>query len=119
MISRTVCAAGPVVLTSAGPAVGEGEVVLPLSVVVARLPGTADGVPILAERASETLPEVQRREVGRLPRERPYPIGEAHRVQAHYTAGVVVMLGVPAGLRVGADDRQAVGRLRDRNLGAL
>ena len=66
-----------------------------------------------------TLPEIQRREVGRLPRERPHPVGQAHRVQAHHAAGVVVMLGVRAGLRVGADDHQAVGRLGHRDLGAL
>src|SRR5580704_11064400 len=100
MMSRTVCAA----LISASPAVGEGEVVLPLSAVAARLPGAADGVPVRAERAGETLPEIQGREVGRLPRERPHPIGQAHRVQAYHAAGVVVMLRVRAGLRVGADD---------------
>src|SRR5580704_18026915 len=98
-MSRTVCAT----LISAGPAVGEGEVMLPLTV-VARLPGAADGVPVRAERAGETLPEIQWREVGRLPRERPHPIGQAHRVQAYHAAGVVVMLRVRAGLRVGADD---------------
>src|ERR1700757_3883068 len=32
---------------------------------------------------------------------------------------LLVMLGVRSGLQVGADDRQAVGRFGDRNLGAL
>src|SRR5215472_144231 len=109
MMSRTVWAAGLVALMSAGPAVSEGEVVLPSPAVGAYLPGAGDGVPVRAERAGEALPELQGREVGRLPRERPHPIGEAHRVQAHHAAGVEVMLGVRAGPRVDADDRQAVG----------
>jgi hypothetical protein len=50
--------------TSAGPAVGEGEIVLPPAAVGGFLPGTADGVQVLAEGAGETLPEIQRREVG-------------------------------------------------------
>src|SRR5215469_6871059 len=119
MMSRTVCAAGPVALISAGPVVGEGEVVLPAGTVEVLLPGTADGVPVLAEGADEALPEIQGREIGRLPRKRPYPIGESHSVQAHHAAGVVVMLGVRPGLQVNADDAQAVGCLGDRNLGAL
>src|SRR6266851_1080886 len=114
-MSRTTWAA----FMSAGPAVGEGEVVLPAGAVVGDLPGAADGVPVVAEGAGEALPEVQGREVGRLPRERPHPIGEAHRVQARHAAGVVVMLRVRAGPRVDADDRQAVGRFGYRDLGAL
>ena len=47
------------------------------------------------------------------------PASLPHRVQARHAAGVVVMLGVRAGLRVNADDRQAVGCLGDRNLDAL
>src|SRR5580704_6011646 len=118
MMSRTVCLS-PVALMSAHPAVGEGEVVLPVGTVEALLPGTADDVPVLAEGAGETLPEIQGREVRRLPRERPHPAGKGHCVQARHAAGVVVMLGVRAGLRVNADDRQAVGCLGDRYLGAL
>src|SRR5580693_1535330 len=106
-------------LASAGPAIDEAEVVLPAGTVAGFLPGTADHVPAIAERAGETLPEIQRREVGRLPGERPYPVEEAHRVQAHHAAGVVVMLLVRAGLRVNADDGQAVGCRRDRYFGAL
>src|ERR1700691_5145663 len=119
MMSRAVCS-GPAALTSAVPAVGEGEVVLPVTVAVgALLPGAADGGPVRAERAGETLREVQGTEVRRLPRERPHAVVERHRVQARRSAGVVVMLRVCAGLRVGTDDRQAVGRLGDGYLGAL
>src|SRR5215475_10702729 len=107
MMSRTVCPAGLASLMSPGPVANEREVVLPPATVVACLPGAADRVPVLAERAGETLPEIQRREVGRFPRERPHSIGEGHRVQAHHAAGVVVMLRVRAGLRVRADDREA------------
>src|SRR5580692_2638657 len=77
MMSRTVCLS-PVALMSAHPAAGEGEVVLPVGTVEALLPGTANGVPILAEGAGETLPEIQGREVRRLPRERPHPTGKGH-----------------------------------------
>src|SRR6266480_3272639 len=101
MMSRTVWAAGLVALMSVGPAVGEGEVVVPAGTVEVLLPGAADGVPVLAEGAGEPLPELQGREVGRLSRERPHPIGEGHRIQAHHAAGVVVVLGVGAGLQVG------------------
>src|ERR1700722_14831456 len=104
-MSRTVCAL-PVALMSAGPAVGEGEVVLPVGTVETLLPGAADDVPVLAEGAGETLPEIQGREVGRLAGQRPDPVGETHRVQAHHAAGVVVVLGVRAGLRIDADDCQ-------------
>src|SRR5262245_65993194 len=97
MMSRTVWAAGPVALISAGPAVSEGEVVLPFPPVGTYLPGAGDGVPVRAERAGKALPELQGREVGRLPRERPHPIGEGHHVHAHHAAGVVIMLGVGAG----------------------
>src|SRR6266566_8526150 len=54
MMSRTVCAPGPVALTSADPVIGEGEVVRPLAAAGAYLPGAADRVPVLAERAGET-----------------------------------------------------------------
>src|SRR5437588_13093409 len=104
MMSRAVWAAGPAALMSAGPAVDQGEVVLPLAAIEARLPGTGDGVPVVGERAGETLPEIQGRKVGRLAGERPHPAGEGHRIQAHDAAGVVVMLRVGAGLQVGADD---------------
>src|SRR5260370_1457617 len=119
MMSRTACAAGPVALMSVGPAVGEGEVVLPVGAVEGDLPAAADNVPVVAEGAGEALPEIQGREVGRLPRERPHPIGETHRIQAHYTAGVEVVLRVRAGPQVDADDRQAVGCFGYRDLGAL
>src|SRR5258707_14921916 len=107
-MSRTAWAA----FMSAGPAVGEGEVVLPAGAVVGNLPGAADGVPVVAEGAGEALSEVQGREVGRLPRERPHPIADAHRVQARHTAGVVLVRRVRAGPRVDADDRQTVGCFR-------
>lgn len=47
------------------------------------------------------------------------PTGKGHRVQARHAAGVAVMLGYRAGLQLNADERQAVGCLGDRNLGAL
>lgn len=50
-------------LASAGPAVGKSKVVLPLAAVGGFLPGAGDGVPVRAEGAGKTLPEVQRREV--------------------------------------------------------
>src|ERR1700735_3048883 len=119
MMSRAVWP-GPAALMSGGPSVDKGEIMLPVMVAVgAFLPGAADSGPVRAERAGETLRKVQGTEVRRLPRERPHPVVERHRVQACCAAGVVVILRIRAGLRVGADDRQAVGRLRDRYLGAL
>src|ERR1700761_5446000 len=52
MMSRTVCAAGSAAVMSAGPAVAEGEVVLP-SAAQALFPCAGDGVPVPAEGAGE------------------------------------------------------------------
>src|SRR5580704_3349917 len=111
-MSRTVCPAVSVVLMSAASAVGEGEVVLPYRPVERFLPAAVDGGPVVAERAGETLAEVQRREVRRLPQQPPYSGVQAHRIAPCDSTGVAVVLRVAARLRVGVDDAQGCLALR-------
>jgi len=69
------------------------------------LPGTLDGLDVPGKFADESLVEVQRREVGRFPREGPGAAVERHRVHPHDASRVEIVLGVSPGPGIDADHR--------------
>ncbi len=93
---------------------------LPGFAVVADLPGTGDGLAIIAEGAGVALGEVERREVRLVSPQFPDPVLNTHLVDASDAARVEVVLEVVAlALGIGTDDRDPIGRLRNRDFPAL
>jgi hypothetical protein len=87
---------------------------------VTDLPATVDRPAVRAEGAGEALGEVERREVRLVSPQLPDTVLDAHPVDASDPARVEVVLEVVAlALGIGADDRDPVGRLRERDLPAL
>src|SRR5919106_5593724 len=102
------------------PCVHEVEVVLPCLAVVADLPAAGDRLAVSTEGAGEALGEVERREVRLVSPQLPDAIPEAHLVDASDAARVEVVLEVvPLALGIGADDRDPVRRLWNRDLPPL
>lgn len=98
----------------------EVEVLLPVrALVVGDLPLAVDPVAVLTERARETLPELQRREVRRIPAERPEAVVESHRIGTDDAARVEVVLRERSAVGVDTDQREAVGYVGIRDLGAV
>src|SRR6202042_1716090 len=101
----TAAAERPALLTRLpDPGVSQLEIVLPGHSVVADLPGTGDGVAVVAERAHVALLEIKRREIRRVSPELPDTVAEAHLVNAGDAARVEVVLEVvPVVFRIDTD----------------
>ena len=117
---RGVSRAGAARSLAGDPPVHDGEAALPgRALVVGHLPGPFDGVAVRAEGAGVALPEAQLGEVGGRAGASQPPSANVMSYHAHDAARVEVVLRVGAAARVGADDRDAVGRLGDRDLDTL
>src|SRR4029453_5146179 len=89
--------------------VGQVEVALPGRPVPRCLPAAVDGAAVGAELPGETLPEGQRREVRRVPRQRPDAVADGHRIHAGDASRVEVVLGVRLAVALQADERYTRG----------